>query len=91
MKDTFNKVLEASRAERAVVIESFMKAYEQVLAPDQVTFGQAVCQIFICYFCTPAANYAMGSSGASLPEHTNRHLLKLGIPASMPTYAQRGG
>jgi len=30
MKDTFNKVLEASRAERAIVIEAFMKAYEKV-------------------------------------------------------------
>lgn len=31
MKATFNTVLEAARAERAVVIEAFMKAYEQVL------------------------------------------------------------
>ena len=30
MKDTFNKVLEAARAERAIVIEAFMKAYEKV-------------------------------------------------------------
>lgn len=46
MKDTFNKVLEDSRAERAVVIESFMKAYEQVLTP-----AQSVCQADIRSIC----------------------------------------
>jgi hypothetical protein len=39
LKDTFNKLLEESRAERGLVIEAFMRAYEKVQRAESIERG----------------------------------------------------